>query len=131
LLADLQLAAGALTAALEAIARGQEQMARTGERLIEAELLRTRARVLLAGPEPDTGVGIAQLQQAVEVAERQGARLSQLRALRQLVVQRRRAGQDATADEGRLAVLCQGFAPDSQLPDLRRARAVLQPATSR
>ena len=128
LLADLQLAAGARSAALEAIALGEEHMASSGERLIEVELLRCKARVLMAGPQPDAAASIAELERAVAVAERQDARLPQLRALRQLVTHRRRAGEDASTDEQRLAELCERFASDSQLHDLQRARALLQSA---
>jgi tetratricopeptide (TPR) repeat protein len=129
LLADLQLAAGARSAALEAIALGEEHMATSGERLTEVELLRCKARALMAGRRPDVASAVAELDRAVEVAERQGARLPQLRAVGQLVTQRRRMGEDASADEQRLAELCERFASDSQLPDLRRARAILQAAT--
>jgi tetratricopeptide (TPR) repeat protein len=127
LLANLQLAAGSRAAALEAIALAEEQMASTGERLTEVDLLRTKARALMAGAQPEVASAITELQLAVDVAERQGARLPQLRALGQLVTQRRRAGEDASADERRLAALCEQFAPDSQLPDVLRARAILQP----
>jgi tetratricopeptide (TPR) repeat protein len=124
LLANLQLAAGARSGALESIAISEENMARTGERLNEVELLRCKAYVLSAGN--DEAAAIAALQRAVDVAERQGARLPQLRVLRALVLRRRRAGEDASADEQRLAELCVRFDPDSQLSDLLRARAALQ-----
>ena len=124
LLADLQLGAGARSAALDAIALGEEHMARSGERLTEVELLRCKARALMAGPRADVATAIAELEHAVDVAERQGARLPQVRALGQLVTQRRRIGEDASTDEERLAELCQRFASDSQLPDLRKAQAI-------
>ena len=127
LLADLQLATGAKSAALEAIALAEEQMARSGERLNEVELLRCKARALIAEPRPAPGAAIAEFQRAVDAAERQGARLPQLRALGQLITERRRAGEDASADEWRLAELCEHFPADSELRDLRRARAILGP----
>jgi hypothetical protein len=131
LLADLQLAAGARTAALEAIALGEGHVARSGERLTEVELLRCKARALMAGPSPDAASAIAELERAVDVAEGQGARLSQVRALGQLVSQLRRLGEDASTEEQRLAQLCERFDPGSQLPDLERARAILRPAAAR
>ncbi|HUE27863.1 MAG TPA: hypothetical protein VMP89_13900, partial [Solirubrobacteraceae bacterium] len=85
------------------------------------------ARVLIAAPRPAADAAIAELRRAVDVAERQSARRPQLRALGQLITQRRRAGEDAAADELRLAALCEQFPSDSQLPDLRRARAILRP----
>ncbi|HUE26097.1 MAG TPA: hypothetical protein VMP89_04935, partial [Solirubrobacteraceae bacterium] len=127
LLADLQLAAGSQSAALEAIAQAEEEMARSGERLTEVELLSCKARVLIGAPRPAVDAAIAELRRAVAVAERQGARRPQLRALGQLITQRRRAGEDVAADESRLAALCEQFPSDSQLPDLRRARAILRP----
>lgn len=128
LLADLQLAAGARSAAVEAAALGEEQMVRSGERLIEVDLLRCKARLAMADTEPDVGAAIADLQRAVGVAERQGARLPELRALGQLIALRRREGEDAAADAQRLAALCGHFGTDSRLPELQRARKILRPA---
>ena len=62
------------------------------------------------------GAAIAELRRAVDAAERQGARLPQLRALGQLDTHRRRAGEDASADERRLAALCERFAPTPSCP---------------
>lgn len=101
-------------------------MVRSGERLTEVELLRCKARVLLRGGKPDPAAAIAELERAVDVGERQGARLPQLRALGQLVTQRRRAGWDDSADVQRLAGLCEHFGAESQLADVRRARAILE-----
>ncbi len=128
LLANLQLATGSRDAALESIALAEEHMASSGERLTEVELLRSKARALMAGPRPEVGPAITELRRAVDVAERQGARLPQLRSLGQLVTHRRRAGEDASAEERRLAALCEQFAPDSQLPDVLRARGILDVA---
>jgi class 3 adenylate cyclase/tetratricopeptide (TPR) repeat protein len=130
LLANLQLDVGALTDALATVGRGQEHMVRTGERLAEVDLLGCKARVLVAGAEPDNAAAIATLQQAVEVGERQGARLPQLRVLRALVLRRRRAGEDSSGDEQRLAELCSRFESDSQLADLLRARAIVRPGAA-
>jgi predicted ATPase len=124
LLADL-LAEGSQSAALGTIALAEEQLARSGERLHEVELHRCKARVLVSGPQPDAAAAIAEVERAVRVAKGQGARLPELRALGQLVRQRRRAGGDATGDEQALAELCGSFAPDSQLPDVVRARVIL------
>jgi class 3 adenylate cyclase/tetratricopeptide (TPR) repeat protein len=131
LLADLHLATGARSAAFDALVLGEEQMLRSGERLTEVELLRCKARVLMAEPQADPAAAFAELERAVAVAERQHTRLPQLRALGQLVTQRRRMGEDASADEQRLAELCQWFAADSQLPDLGRARNLLRPGAGR
>jgi class 3 adenylate cyclase/tetratricopeptide (TPR) repeat protein len=127
LLADLQLASGAHSAALEAVGLAEEQMVRSGERLIEVDLLRCKARVAMAGPAPDTAAALADLRQAVVVAERQEARLPQLRALGQLISLQRREGEDASTDEQRLEALSGHFGSDSQLPELRRALAILRP----
>jgi tetratricopeptide (TPR) repeat protein len=131
LLADLQLAADARGAALGAIALAEEQMAHSGERLTEVELLRAKARVLTAGTHPDLAAAAGELRRAVDVAGLQGARLPQLRALGQLVAQKRRAGEDAARDEQQLAALCECFPSDSELPDVRRARVLLQAAPGR
>lgn len=128
LLADLHLVAGARDAALEAIGLAEEEMERSGERLTEVELLRSKARVLMTGSEAGAAAATAELARAVDVAARQGARLPQLRALGQLIAQRRRAGEDARADEQQLAALCEYFPSDSELLDVRRARALLRTA---
>jgi class 3 adenylate cyclase/tetratricopeptide (TPR) repeat protein len=128
LLANLQLAASAFSDAMATVGRGEEHIVSTGERLAEVELLGCKARVLIAGTVADESAAIASLQEAVDVAERQGARLPQLRALRALVLRRRRAGEDASSDEERLLALCDRFDRDSQLPDLLRARAMLAEA---
>ena len=127
LLADLQLAKGARSAALEAAALAEEHMVRSGERLIEVDLLRCKARLAMAAPEPGTAAALADLRLAVEVAERQEARLPQLRALGQLISLRRREGEDVSGDEQRLTALCEHFGPGSSLPELERARKILRP----
>jgi predicted ATPase len=126
LLADLQLDAGAPSAARDAIARAEDQMVRSGERLTEVELRRCKARVWLKGGQPDPAAAIAELERAVEVGEGQGALLPQLRALGQLVTVRRRAGEDDSAAVQRLAAVCERFGGESQLADVRRGRAILE-----
>jgi len=81
----------------------------------------------MADPAPDVGAAIADLRRAVEVAERQEARLPELRALGQLISLSRREGADASADEQRLEALCAHFGSDSRLPELQRARTILRP----
>ena len=131
LLADLQLVAGARGAALDAITLAEKEMGRSGERLTEVELLRSKARALVAGVQPDPAAATGELRRAVEIAARQGARLPQLRALGQLVTLQRRAGEGTSAEEQQLAALCQRFPSDSELPDVRRARVLLGAAAGR
>lgn len=106
-------------------------MARSGERLTEVELLRAKARVLMAGQQPEVAAVTGALRRAVEVGERQGARLPHLRALGQLVTHGRRTGEDTASHERQLAALCDCFPSDSELPDVRRARVLLQAAPGR
>jgi hypothetical protein len=61
------------------------------------------------------------------VAERQEARLPELRALGQLISLERRERVDASDDERRLEALCEHFSADSRLPELQRARTILRP----
>jgi class 3 adenylate cyclase/tetratricopeptide (TPR) repeat protein len=124
LLGDLHLIAGERRLALEDLERGQEYIDQSGERSSQAELLRLKARALMAGHAPDVDGATAALERAVSVARAQDAKLNEIRAVRQLTAHQRKLGQRCT-ELGRLEELCEWFAGTPDLPDLVRAKALL------
>ncbi len=124
LLADLRLAAGDQKEALEALRAGRAHIIDTGERFSESELFRFMGRALMTGDSPDPEAATAAYEQAISAAAEQNAKLLELRAVTGLAVHQGRTGGEATALE-RVAVLCDWFGPDSQLPDIVRARRLL------
>jgi predicted ATPase len=121
LLADLRLAAGDQPRALEALRAGRAHIIDTGERFSESELFRFMGRALMAGDPPDPEAATAAYEQAIAAAAEQNANLLELRAVTGLAVHQGRTGEEATALE-RVSELCNWFGPDSQLPDIVRAR---------
>jgi class 3 adenylate cyclase/tetratricopeptide (TPR) repeat protein len=124
LLADLRLAAGDQPQALEALRAGRAHIIDTGERFSESELFRFMGRALMTGDSPDPEAATAAYEQAISAAAEQNAKLLELRAVTGLAVHQGRTGEEATALE-RVAALCDWFGPDSQLPDIVRARRLL------
>lgn len=131
LLADLHVASGDRSAALAALDAGHAYVEQSGERFSESELYRCRARALMIGEEPDPAAASAAMRRAADIAASQNARLPQLRALAQLVGHKRKLGQDPAADVEQLAVICEWFGPACELPDVVRARALLEPEPAR
>jgi class 3 adenylate cyclase/tetratricopeptide (TPR) repeat protein len=125
LLADLRLAAGDQSQALEALRAGRAHIIDTGERFSESELFRFMARALMTGDSPDPEAATAAYEQAISAAAEQNAKLLELRAVTGLAVHQGRTGGEATALE-RVAELCDWFGSASQLPDIVRARRLLK-----
>jgi predicted ATPase len=124
LLADLLLASGDRRGALDALRSGEEHIEATGERFSECELNMFLARALMAGGEPDPAAATAAYERAVDVARLQDAALLELRAASQLAAHQRQIGDDPTALP-RVESLCNWFGPESRLPDVVRARALI------
>jgi predicted ATPase len=124
LLADLRLAAGDRRGALDLLRAGEEHIEQTGERFSESELFRFTARALMAGDDPDPAGATAAYERAVRVAREQNARLLELRAATRLAAHQIALGEPPAA-LGRVAALCEWFAPAPELPDVVRACALL------
>jgi class 3 adenylate cyclase/predicted ATPase len=124
LLADLLLAAGDQRRALDVLRAGEEYVEATGERFSESELYRFKGRALLAGDSPDLDGATAAFERAVTVAREQNAKLLELRAANQLAAHQRKLG-DGGPVLVQLGSLCDWFGPESELPDVARARALL------
>ncbi len=125
LLAEVHLAAGGRDQALRSVEIGQRHIDRSGERLYEPELQWLTGRALISGPEPDTDAATSAFERAVVSARDQEAKLLELRAATGLALHQRRVGAPVTVLE-RIAGLCEWFGPDSGLPDVVRARAVIR-----
>jgi class 3 adenylate cyclase/predicted ATPase len=124
LLADLRLAAGDHSRALDVLRAGEEYIEATGERFSESELFRFKARALMAGPSPDAAAATAAYQRALAAAREQNAKLLELRAASQFAVHQRKIGEATTALE-QVASLCDWFGPASEVRDVARARELL------
>ncbi len=119
LIAELQVQAGDHDAARDALQRAGAFLDKTEEKWAEAEQLRVEAALAAStGGDPEP-----LLLQAIETAQRQGARLYELRAAVALTRWRQRGG--APAGDALSAVLDR-FGRDIDLPDLLDARALLE-----
>jgi class 3 adenylate cyclase/tetratricopeptide (TPR) repeat protein len=124
LLADLNLAAGEKTRALDALRTAEEHIETTGERFSQSELFVFLGRAHMTGDSPDPHAATAAYESAVRAARDQNAKLLELRADTRLAVHQRRIGETCTAIE-QLTSLCDWFTPASELPDVVRARALV------
>ena len=124
LLAAVYLGAGTRRPALELLRAGQEHIDATGERWFEPEVQWLTARALMTGEAPDRAAAGAAFERAVRAAGDQGARLWELRAAIGLAVLEREYDAAPMA-RARLHSLCRWFGADSQLPEVRKARALL------
>jgi class 3 adenylate cyclase/tetratricopeptide (TPR) repeat protein/energy-coupling factor transporter ATP-binding protein EcfA2 len=125
LLAEVQLAAGNHGRALEALAAAQRHIDATGERYYEPELQWLTARVLAAGDARDVAAATAAYERAINSAHGQNAKLLELRSATGLAIHQRRSGEPPTT----LALvesLCEWFADEPEVLDVRRARALLK-----
>jgi predicted ATPase len=124
LLADLRRRAGARDAGLEALAEAHIVIGKTGVRGFEAHVHRVEGELLLAGSEPDAAAAERCFRQAMAVARGQGARLSELRAARQLAALWRDQGRRGEAYD-LVAPLYTWFSEGFATTDLREAAALL------
>jgi predicted ATPase len=126
MLAQAHVVAGDLGAALEAVDAGLELAAERGELCYEAELHRTRADVLVAGPIKDRTGAAASYRQAIRVARRQGARWFELRAALGLA---RLNGVEGQAEAvAALEPLVAEIGPGVELEEVTGARELLAAA---
>ncbi len=125
LLAELNLAAGERQRALDSLRAGQEHIDAAGERYYEPELQWLTARALMAGDAPDPVAATAAYERAIAAANRQSAKLLELRAATGLLLHQRRIG-DAAGATARVESLCGWFDAESEIPDVLRARALLE-----
>ena len=124
LLADLKRVSGDVDSALELIARAEQQIDETGECFNLVSVLRSKGELLLACDPPDVAAAERAFVRSVEVARDQGAKMSELRATATLAKFRHRRGVPDTM-RSELGRLCDSFPADSDLPDLREARALV------
>ena len=124
LLADVCHQAGERAAGLEALAEARAVIDETSVRGFEAHVHRLEGRMLLLGAAPEAAAAEGSFGQAMTVARRQGARLSELRAAVDLARLWRDQGQRTRAGD-LVAPLCAGFTEGFQTADLREAAALL------
>ena len=116
------LEAGQINAARDFVQFGETAQTETGERHVAAELQRLRGR--FADLENNGVLAETCYRQAIETAERQGARLFTLRAASDLatLLQSRGRGEEAIAV---LSPIYDWFSSGWDYPDLRRAKTVM------
>ena len=122
-LASLRLAARDPVEAMKVIERAEQHIDETGERHSYSLVLRAKGDVLMALDPSAPGRPELCYREAIAVAQDQGARLPELRAAISLMRLRRDRGDVGDAREV-LAACCASFA-DSDIDDMRRARALL------
>jgi class 3 adenylate cyclase/tetratricopeptide (TPR) repeat protein len=125
LLADLHLLTEDPSGALDELRRGQEHMDAAGERYYEPELQWYLARALMTGDSPDADAATAAYERAISAARAQSARLLELRAAIGLALHQRRIAETCSA-WALVDSLSSSFAPDSEIPDVVQARALLE-----
>ena len=81
----------------------------------------------MAGDNPDPDAATAAYERSVAVAREQNARLLELRAATRLAAHQLALGETPPG-LGRVAELCDWFAPSPDLPDVVRARALVEAA---
>jgi predicted ATPase len=118
------LQSGQVDAGLTIVAEALDMVDRTGERFYEAELVRLRAELLLAGAADRVQEAEAGFRRAIALPRGQQARLLELRAAISLHRLGRQQGRgDATRRE--LAVVYDSFDEGYDAPDLMDAQALL------
>jgi hypothetical protein len=112
---------------LDLLRAGQEHIDAAGERYLEPEVQWLMGRALMTGDAPDPAGAGAAFERAAQTACDQGARLWELRAAIGLALLERETG--ATPDTlPRVQRLCSWFGEDSELLEVRRARALVRGA---
>ncbi len=124
LLADAHGRAGDVERALEVLDEAIATMEQSGERLVEAELLRLRGE-MLGARDPGSAEADRCLRDALAIARRRGVRLLELRVSTSLA--RRWMGRGQTAKARRLlSGICGSFTEGAGTGDLEAARALLE-----
>jgi predicted ATPase len=127
LLARAMAKTGQLSAATTLVDRTLAEIRLTAGRWYESEVHRLRGDLLLSSGNPVSDVE-ACYEAAIATAQRQGARLSQLRAMNGLGSLLRSQGRVSELHT-RLAPLCASFAISATNPDLEQGRALLTSGT--
>jgi predicted ATPase len=124
-LAEAHGKAGQAQEGLALVAEAQKFVVKTGERVGEAEIHRTKGELLLAGSPSDQARGEACFREALAVARRQSAKSLELRAATGLA---RLWQQQGRKDEARelLAPIYDWFTEGFDTRDLKYARALLE-----
>jgi class 3 adenylate cyclase/tetratricopeptide (TPR) repeat protein len=123
-LAESFLHVGRPEEAGEWLERGFELVEKHNERFLESELLRLKGEWFLARPPGDEAHAEACFEQASEVARRQRARSSELRAVMSLCRLHRKQGRGEEV-RPRLSEIYQGFTEGFETADLVEAKALL------
>ena len=117
--------AGQAEEGLALIAEAEEFMARTGERLAEAWVHRVKGELLLAREPSDPAGAEVSFREALDVARRQSAKSSELRAATSLArLWQRQSKRDEARDL--LAPVYAWFTEGFDTKDLRDAKALLE-----
>ena len=116
--------AGETEEGLRAVDEALAVIEATSERQYEAELLRLKGELLLAGRQPNTGEAEACFLKAIDVARHQSAKTWELRAATSLARLWCDNGRHAEARD-LLSPVYNWFTEGFDLPDLRDAQALL------
>jgi predicted ATPase len=122
-LASAQASAGRLTLAVTIVEKAIAEAERTKDKVFLAELYRLRGELLLRSSRKSQGR--ASLQRAFAVARQQRAKFWELRAATTLAESLMTEGRSGDARD-LLAPLSDWFTEGSDVPDLKRARALLK-----
>ena len=123
-LAELEAELGESDAALGTLDRALAEIGRTEHRTFDAEVHRIRGEILLRSTPANPAPAEQDLQTAIAIADRQGARSFGLRAALSLAKLYQSTGRPADA-HAVLAPALEGFAPTSQMPEIAEAEALL------
>jgi predicted ATPase len=124
-LAEAQAKAGQAEEGLTLIAEAQEFVAKTGERVNEAEVQRIRGELLLARTPSEPAGADASFREALDVARRQSAKFWELRAAMSLARLWQQQGRKEEARE-LLAPVYDWFTEGFDTRDLKDAKALLE-----
>ncbi len=122
--------AGQVEQAMSTVGQALTLVERVGLRYSEAELWRLKGELLAHGEYPDEAEVEACFQRAIAVAQQQGARLWELRAVVSLARLWQHQGRDDEARR-RLMTIYGWFTEGFDIPDLTKAHALLGSVSSR
>ena len=124
-LAEAEARAGDADRALAVLDEALATSERTDHRAFEAELHRVRGDMLLKRDPTNPAVGEEALQTAIAIANRQGARSFELRAVLSLAKLYQISGRPLEA-HAVLAPALEGFSPTPEMPELAEAQALME-----